>query len=109
MMDAIGPLPLEAMKPAEPASAAGRIVPEPAGGTPSPEVSFKDVLRKSIDEVNVLQQEADAAIRQVATGTREDYAGVIDAVQKADVAFKTLMQVRSRLIDAYQEFSRLQV
>jgi len=109
MMDAMGPVELDALKSAEPSAAAGRVAPKPAGGAPPPEVSFKDVLKKSIDEVNVLQREADAAIRQVAADARADYAGVIDAVRKADTAFKTLMQVRSRLIEAYQEFNRLQI
>ncbi len=107
MMDAVGPLQLDAMKPADPAAVKARIAPELAAESPPPDVSFKDVLTKSLQEVNALQKEADAAIQQVTTGAREDYAGVIDAVQKADIAFKTLMQVRSRLIDAYQEFSRL--
>ena len=70
---------------------------------------FKDVLKKSIQEVNELQQEADAAIQELAMGKRDDYAGVITAVQKADVAFRTLMQVRNKLIDAYQEFNRMRV
>jgi len=71
--------------------------------------SFKDVLATSIQEVNQLQQEADQAIQQLAAGKRDDYAGVITAVQKADVAFRTLMQVRNKLIDAYEEFNRMRV
>ena len=71
--------------------------------------NFKDVLKKSIQEVNQLQQEADEAIQELAMGKRDDYAGVITAVQKADVAFRTLMQVRNKLIDAYRETMRMGV
>jgi flagellar hook-basal body complex protein FliE len=105
MVDSVGPLrpeysPLEVRQRQE--TTQGE---KPAAGG----ASFKDVLKKSIQEVNQLQQEADAAIRELATGKRDDYAGVITAVQKADVAFRTLMQVRNKLIDAYQEFNRMRV
>ena len=80
-----------------------------AGGDAAGDASFKDVLKKSIQEVNELQKEADEAIQDLALGKRDDYSGVITAVQKADIAFRTLMQVRNKLIDAYQEFNRMRV
>ena len=106
MVDSIGPLssdysPQEIRERQEKAQSA-------AGGTEGG-ASFKDVLKKSINEVNELQQEAEAAIQELAVGKRDDYAGVITAVQKADIAFRTLMQVRNKLIDAYQEFNRMRI
>ena len=103
MVENIGPVqspsPVEPISP-KPGSPAGE-----AGG----KVSFKEILKKSIQEVSKLQHEADEAIQELATGKREDYAQVITAVQKADIAFRTLMQVRNKLIDAYQEFNRMRV
>lgn len=84
-------------------------IPAAGGETAAGGASFKDVLKKSIQEVNALQKEADRAIQGLAVGSRDDYAGVISAVQKADIAFKTLMQVRNKLVDAYQEFNRMRV
>ena len=78
-------------------------------GAAGDSASFKDVLKQSLREVNQLQQDADRAIQDLAMGKRDDYSGVITAVQKADIAFKTLMQVRNKLIDAYQEFQRMRV
>ncbi len=109
MADMIGPIRPE-LKPVDVNAVRERAAGELGGGAAgNADVSFKDVLRKSIQEVNALQKEADAAIKEVATGQRDDYAGVISAVQKADIAFKTLMQVRTKLIDAYQEFNRMRV
>jgi flagellar hook-basal body complex protein FliE len=102
MVDAVGPL--------GPLAGPGGIPPRgEAAGRPGDGASFKEVLKKSIDEVNDLQKEADRAIQDLAQGKRDDFAGVITAVEKADVAFKTLMQVRNKLIDAYQEFNRMRV
>jgi len=79
------------------------------GGEPKDKVSFKEILKKSIQEVNKLQHEADQAIQELALGERDDYAQVITAVQKADIAFRTLLEVRNKLIDAYQEFNRMRI
>lgn len=107
-MDTVGPIRPE-VQPIDTSALRERVGAEFGGGSASPDVSFKDVFKKSMQEVNALQKEADAAIKEVATGQRDDYAGVISAVQKADIAFKTLMQVRTKLIDAYQEFNRMRV
>ena len=106
MVDSIGPLrpeysPLEVVRNQQKAAEANA---EKADGA-----SFKDVLKQSIQEVDKLQKEADEAIQDLAVGKRDDYAGVMTAVHKADVAFRTLMQVRNKLIDAYQEFNRMRV
>jgi len=101
MVDSIGPLRPEAVSGIQPT--------ERAEAAKGPGPSFKDVLRKSIQEVNALQKEAEEAIQELAAGKREDFAGVITAVEKADIAFRTLMQVRNKLLEAYQEINRMRV
>lgn len=71
--------------------------------------SFEEVLHKSIDEVNRLQQDATSAVNDVATGKSEDVAGVMTAVAKSDLAFKTLLAIRAKLMDAYEEIKSMQV
>jgi flagellar hook-basal body complex protein FliE len=106
MVDALGPLrPLSGSQGIERYQEMGAARPAHAGEPGG----FKDVFSKSMQEVNQLQKEADQAIQDLAVGKRDDYSGVITAVQKADVAFRTLMQVRNKLIDAYQEFQRMRV
>ena len=80
---------------------------KPADGEPS--VSFKDVLMKNIEQVNKLQQDAETAIEDVMSGKRDDMDGVLIAKQRADDAFRLLLQVRNKLMDAYEEIKQIRV
>ena len=80
-----------------------------SGGDPGSVPSFKDVLMKNLEQVNKVQQEASAAIDDLMTGRRDDVAGVMAAQKKAETAFKMLMQVRNKLMDAYDEVKQLRV
>lgn len=82
----------------------------PSAGTPaSTGGSFKDVLFDSIRQVNELQQDAQKAVEGLATGQNDNLAQVMTAVQKADLAFRTLMQIRNKLVDAYQEIRQMRL
>lgn len=72
-------------------------------------VSFKDMLFQKIDEVNHLQSESETAMTKFATGETNNVTEVFVAVQKADLAFKTLMQIRNKLLDAYEEINQLRL
>ena len=71
--------------------------------------SFKDFLVDSIEQVNSMQQDADRAIEQLATGENVTPAEVLTAVQKADIAFQMMMQVRNKIVAAYQEVQNIRV
>ena len=71
--------------------------------------SFADALRNSIDEVAKLQQDASAAVEDLYAGKNEDVTGVMTAVEKSDLAFKTLLAIRGKLMDAYEEIKNIQV
>ncbi len=79
--------------------------------TPAEEkrVSFRDLLLGSIGEVNMLQQNADKAVEVLMTGGEIGSAEVLTAVQKADIAFKMMMQIRNKLVGAYQEIQNIRV
>ena len=70
---------------------------------------FADTLAKSIEEVNHLQKEADQAIEKLASGESQNVHGAMLAVNKADTAFRMTMQVRNKIVEAYQEVMRMQV
>ncbi len=72
-------------------------------------VPFKDLLVGSIGEVNMLQQRADQAVEKLMTGGEIGTAEVLTAVQKADIAFKMMMQIRNKLVSAYQEIQGIRV
>ena len=87
----------------------GPTSPKPTDAPGKEGTSFKDVLFGKIDEVNKLQKEAEAAMSSFAAGKTENLSEMFIAVQKADLAFKTLMTIRNKLFDAYQEINQLRV
>ncbi len=78
--------------------------PDAAGGQ-----SFKELLTDSIKRVNEMQLEADQAINRLATGETENIAEVMTAVEKADLAFRLLMQIRNKLVEAYEEIRQMRI
>ena len=79
------------------------------GGGEAGGASFSDMLKNSIDEVARLQQDASQAVQDLATGKTEDVAGVMTAMEKSDLAFKTLLAIRAKLMDAYEEIKGISV
>ncbi len=73
------------------------------------ETSFQDMLLESIGEVNSMQSQADKAVEQLVAGGDVTPAEVLTAVQKADIAFRLLMQMRNKLVQAYQEIQNIRV
>ena len=71
--------------------------------------SFKDLLKDSVSQVNQMQLESNQPIEQLATGGDVNMAEVITSVQKADLAFRTLLQIRNKLIAAYDEVRNIRV
>ena len=102
MTDPLGliqPTGVQSIRPIKPAAQSGEV--EGPG--------FKDLLMKNIEQVNRLQQDAEVAIEDLATGKRDDMDGVMIAKQKADVAFQMMLQVRNKLMDAYEEVKQIRV
>ncbi len=85
----------------------GLVAPKEAKGTEGP--SFADTLAQSLDKVNSLQKEADVAIQDFVAGDTRNIHETMIAVGKADLAFRLTMQVRNKMVEAYQEVMRMQV
>ena len=85
----------------------------PAGGARrSPaegETNFKDVMLENLKQVNDLQQDATHAIEDLQTGQRDDVETVLMATEKADAAFRMLLSVRNKVLDAYEEVKQTSV
>jgi flagellar hook-basal body complex protein FliE len=71
--------------------------------------SFKSMLVDSIQQVNSMQVDANKAVESLFTGGSSNPAEVLTAVQKADLAFRTMMQVRNKLVQAYQEVKDIRI
>ena len=91
-----------------PTNLAPPAAPQPGGGQDA-SVSFKDLLVESISQVNDMQVDADRAVEQLMTGGDADMAEVLTAVQKADISFKLMMQLRNKVVEAYQEINQIRV
>ena len=72
----------------------------------SPE-SFGKMLARSLNEVNQLKLNADEAINDLAAGEKRDIHQTMIAMEKADVAFQLLMQIRNKIITAYETVMRM--
>jgi len=71
--------------------------------------SFGQVLTQSLNDVNKLQKEADQAIDALASGQQQDIHNTMIAMEKADVAFRLIMEIRNKVISAYETIMRMQV
>jgi flagellar hook-basal body complex protein FliE len=78
-------------------------------GTDQEGKDFKSLLIDSINEVNKLQNEAEKATVNLATGKTDNIAEVFTAINKAEIAFDTLLQIRNKLMDAYEEIRQMRV
>jgi flagellar hook-basal body complex protein FliE len=71
--------------------------------------TFGDFLHKLVQEANASQLHADKQMQEVAAGRNKDLHGAVLAMEKADVQFRLLAQVRNKMIEAYREIMRMQV
>ena len=80
----------------------------PPAGTQAGQ-GFGSLLEDSIGEVNKLQNEADQAVEALTAGRSTDVHNTMIALQKADVSFRLLMQIRNKVVSAYETVMRMQI
>jgi len=73
------------------------------------ETEFSTILKNKVNEINQLQSDADQAITKVELGNSGSISDAIIALEKADLSFRKMIQVRNKILDAYQEVMRMQV
>ena len=79
------------------------------GGTSEAGKTFGDFLSESIGKVNALQNEANVSMERLASGESQNLHETLLAVEKADIAFRTMNQVRTKVIDAYREIMKMSI
>ncbi len=85
-------------------------VPAPgAKAAPSDGKDFKAYLLESLEKVNQLQTEADAGVQKLLAGETDNVAEVFSASRKAGIAFDLLMEIRNKLMEAYEELKQMRV
>ena len=71
--------------------------------------SFVDFLADSIEQVNDLQRDANLAMEKLSSGKTKNIHETMLTVERAEIAFKAMNQVRSKIIDTYRELMKMQV
>ena len=71
--------------------------------------SFSDILKTALSSVDSAQHNATTAIQQALNGENTDVHDTMIAMQKADTSLKMMMEVRNKLLSAYQEVNKTQV
>ncbi|MFZ0132727.1 MAG: flagellar hook-basal body complex protein FliE [Desulfobacterales bacterium] len=98
-IDAIGSMPA--------ARSMSTAVQPPGAGSSAP--SFAEAMREMLDDTNRLQERAESQIQALAVGRNGDLHKTMIAMEEADVSFQMLMQVRNKIVAAYQEIMRMQI
>ena len=80
-----------------------------AGANSSGGQPFKNILLEALDQVNSMQSEANQAVEQLVTGGDVNPAEVLTTLQKADMSFKLMLQIRNKLVQAYQEVNNVRI
>lgn len=83
----------------------GQTTPKDSGATES----FQQTLQNVVDGLNQLQAEADTSSARLAAGEAVELHEVLLAQEKASMSFQLAMQVRNKVVEAYQEIMRMQV
>ncbi len=90
------------------AAQAGARAPVSSVGAPSQD--FAALLKSAVDEVNTTQLDARQLSKQFETGSSAvNLQDVVLSLQKASLSFQTMVQVRNKLVSAYQEVMNMQV
>jgi flagellar hook-basal body complex protein FliE len=84
-------------------SSASKATQAPAGA------SFADTLEQALDSVNESQQHADDKLAELAAGKTPDLHGTMIALQEADITLRTMVSVRDKVVDAYQQVMNMQI
>jgi flagellar hook-basal body complex protein FliE len=72
------------------------------------EGTFLDTLNKLVGQTNADLKEADHKREQFAVGNQYDVHEIMITAEKADLSFRLLLQIRNKLLEAYQEIMRMQ-
>ncbi len=102
MADQIQPIKPAAIQPLSPAPSA------PTGQTESGK-SFKEILSDYMDKYNEVQKEYQTSVADLVTGKTDNIAEVVSAAQKAEITSKLMIQLRNKIVDAYEEIMRMRV
>lgn len=81
----------------------------PAGSKKSEKLSFGDTIKDFIQAVNDSQTEADKKVQDVIQGRSENLVEAMTALEDSSLSFQLMVEIRNKLLESFQEISRMQV
>ena len=85
------------------------MIPRPGEQAGRSDESFGTVLKQFVEDVNSMQNEASDRIEKLATGEIKDVHEVMIAVEEASTAMEFMLEIRNKIVEAYQEVMRMPV
>ncbi|MEA2103743.1 MAG: flagellar hook-basal body complex protein FliE [Candidatus Cloacimonadota bacterium] len=71
--------------------------------------SFLQIIKNQLEDVNKMQLDANQKINEFATGDVKNVHDVMIAMEKADISFNLMVEIRNKLVESYKEIMRMQV
>lgn len=84
-------------------------LPVPRSESDDSTTSFKETLESAVDQVDQAQKESDSQIEAFVAGEQENVHEVMLAMEEANLSFDLMVEVRNKVLEAYQELMRMQV
>ena len=81
--------------------------PTPATGG-SQAGDFSSMLKNAVEQVDTFQAQADQKVADLTAGRNVEVHDAMIAVEKADLSFQLMMQVRNKIVNAYQDIEKMQ-
>jgi flagellar hook-basal body complex protein FliE len=100
-------MPVASIQPLQPAQALTQI--EPLKPADSGAGAFGQLIGNVLRDANQSQNEASAAIAQLAAGKTDNVHQVMIALGKAEISFNYMLEIRNRLLDAYKQVMQMQI
>jgi flagellar hook-basal body complex protein FliE len=98
------PLSINGLRPSAPTGLPGTTKPATSAGE-----DFAALIKEQLLKVSRMQAEADENVQRLLTGETQNLTEVFTAARKAEVAFSLLMEIRNKLVGAYEEIKNLRV
>ncbi|WP_447973793.1 flagellar hook-basal body complex protein FliE [Nitrospira sp. Kam-Ns4a] len=70
---------------------------------------FQALLRDMITQTNAIQLDARHAVEALVSGDSQNLHQTMIALQKAEISFQLMMQIRNKIVSAYEEIQRMQI
>jgi len=77
------------------------------GNTSDPGRGFQELMEEAMGKTTQVQRDAETAVKELVSGG--DITHAVIAMEKAELSFQLMVEVRNKLLGAYEEISRMQV